>query len=334
MVRPGTLFRQKAYHELSQLLAKLDPPSPKSLSQDQLQLLGIQCTVMALLPQGHRDVHPLFCNLVPSKVMDEAFDRTFVDEDTIPPWPEPMPTSDSRFYPAYSIGLTLLDYTMSGQEIREPLVPNIKWYETGSVPTFVLTTGTITYRTHRDSTSALTLHRQFYPDTRSQWGVCGILRVDDISRPHLACLLMDNAPADEDLRPSELISAVRLMKQAIRLDKLNQFRVHPVRVCFSVSTITSLKDTDMISFLQVYVYSFSSFQARILETYYEAGTFYVRKTPYIDFAGEDKGKIKLYLRWMMSEPNENTTFASAKDSDDGAGGKRETDSSATESSEE
>ena len=249
MDHQGTQFRRKAYNELSQLLAKLDPPSPKSLSQDELQLLGIECNVMALLPQGHRDAHPLFCKLVPSQIMDQAFDRTFVDEDTIPPWPDYMPTFSSRFYPAYSIGLTLLDYTMSGQEIREPLIPNKKWYSTGLVLAFVLTNATMTYRTHRDSTSALTLHQHFYPETRSQWGVCGILRVDDISQPHLACLLMDDAPADEDLRPTELISAVRLMKQAIRLDKLNQFRVNPVRVCFSVSAITRSSDTDTISFL-------------------------------------------------------------------------------------
>ena len=289
---------------------------------------------MALSPQWHGDAHPLFCKLVPSDVMDEAFDRTFVDEDTIPPWPDYRPTSGSRFYPAYSIGLTLMDYTMSGQEIREPLVPNKKWYGTGLVLAFILTNGTMTYRTRRDSTSALSMHRQFYADTRSQWGNCGILRVDDISKPHLACLHMDNAPADEDLRPSELISAIRLMKQAIRLDKLNQFRVNPVRVCFSVYAISCWGDTDTISFLQVYIYSFYSYEARVLETYYEAGTFFVRKTPYIDFAGENKKNIKLYLSWMMSEPSGNTTFASAKDLDDGFGGKRDTDSSATNSSED
>ena len=247
MDQPRTQFRRKAYNELSRLLAKLDPPSPISLSQDELQLLGIECTVMALHPQGHRDAHPLFCKLVPSKIIDRAFVRTFVDEDTIPPWPEYIPTFSSRFYPALSIGLTLLDYTMSGQEIREPLVPQ-KWYATGLVLAFVLSNETMTYRTHRDSTSALTLHQHHYPDTRSPWGVCKILRVDDISKPHLACLLMDDAPADEDLRPTELISAVRLMKQAIRLDKLNQFRVNPVRVCFSVPAINCSSDTDMIFF--------------------------------------------------------------------------------------
>ena len=145
---------------------------------------------------------------------------------------------------------------------------------------------------------------------------------------------MDEAPADEDLRPSELISAIKLMKQAIRLDKPNQFRVNPVRVCFSLSVITCSSDTDKMSFLQVYVYSFCSYQARILETYYEAGTFFVRKTAYIDFAEKNKENIKLYLRWMMSEPSGNTTFASAKDLDDGPGGTRDADSSATNSSEE
>ena len=332
---PRTQFRRKAYNQLSQILAKLDPPSPASLSQDELQTLGIQSSAIALLPQGPHDAYPMFCKLVPSKVIDEAFERTFVDEDTIPPWPEYVPASSSGFYLAYSIGLTLLDYTMSGQEIQEPLVPNKKWYHTGLVHALALPNDTLADRTHRDSTSALTKHRQFYPETRSQWGTCGILRVNKISpisQPHLACLLMDDAFPDEDLRPSELISAVRLMRQAIRLDKLNQFRVNPVRVCFSLSARTQSSDADMILFLQVYVYSFCSYQARILETYYEAGTFFVRKTPYIDFAEENRENIKLYLRWMMSEPSGNTTFASAEDSDDGHAGTRDTDSSATGSS--
>lgn len=34
--------------------------------------------------------------------------------------------------------------------------------------------------------------------------------------------------ADEGLRLSELISAIKLMKQAMRLDKRSQFRVNPV----------------------------------------------------------------------------------------------------------
>lgn len=287
---------------------------------------------MALLPQGRRDPYPLFCKLVPAKVIDEAFERTFEDEDTIPSWPGPG--SSDRFYSAYWVGLTLLEYTWSGQEIQEPLVPNPKWRYTGLVLALVLPEDTMADRVHRDSTSALTKHRHFYPDTRCQWGTVAILRANDIPQPHLACVLMDEAPSDEDLRPSELISAVRLMKQAIRLDKLNQFRVNPVRASFSVSAISCSSDTDTTSFLQVYVYSFCSYQARILETYYEAGTFFVRKTPYIDFEGEDKEKIKLYLRWMLSEPSGNTTFDTAEDSDDGHGGTRDTESSATGSPEE
>ena len=166
---------------------------------------------------------------------------------------------------------------------------------------------------------------------------------------------MDDAPADEDLlRPSELISAVRLMKQAIRLDKLNQFRVNPVSVCCPcLSAIIRSSDADTISFssIKVYVYSFCGYQARILETYYDSGTLFVGKTAYVDFKEENRGNIKLYLRWMMSEPSGNTTFASAngledgsdgnrntdstgKGSDDGSGGKRDTDSSATTSLEE
>ena len=58
------------------------------------------------------------------------------------------------------------------------------------------------------------------------------------------------------------------------------------------------------------MYSFSWYTVRILEVYYQAGTLFVRKTPYVDLAEENKETIKLLLRWMMSEPSGSTSFAS------------------------
>ena len=82
-LHPRLQFRVKAYKGLSQLLTKLCPPSPISLSQDELQTLGIKCSEMALLPQRSHDAYPLFCELVPSDIMNEAFDRTFIDQNAI-----------------------------------------------------------------------------------------------------------------------------------------------------------------------------------------------------------------------------------------------------------
>lgn len=52
---------RRSYDALSQLLAELSPPSPKSLSQDKLQALRIKTAAMALRPEGNRDAHPLSC---------------------------------------------------------------------------------------------------------------------------------------------------------------------------------------------------------------------------------------------------------------------------------
>ena len=229
---------RRSYDELSQLLAKLSPPSLRSLSQHKLQALSIKTAAMALRPEGNHDAHPLFCKLVSPDMMDEAFDTTFTSENSID-WPGYEPLESSGFYPAYSIGRTLLHYTLSGQDVQEPLV-DTEWYATGLVLAFVFRNQTSTYRSRRDSSEALTLHRNVYPNTPDhpyghyQWGICQILRVDNTSRPHLACLHIDDAPADEGLRPSELISAIKLMMQAMRLDRRAQFRVNPVRNCFSV----------------------------------------------------------------------------------------------------
>lgn len=219
--------RRKVNKELSQLLVELNPPSPVSLSQEKLETLCIQCSEMAILPEKERDAGPVFCKLVPPSTINKAFDSTFTNSYTIE-WPGYDPRFDSRFYAAYHIGLTLLDYTLSGEEVREPLV-RTEWHTTGLELTFVLTNPKMAYHSHRDSSGALTLHRHFYPNTRILWGVIQILQADSAHHPHLACLHMDDAPADEGLRPSELISAVKLMKQALHLDKLNQFRVNPVR---------------------------------------------------------------------------------------------------------
>ncbi|KAL9129722.1 MAG: hypothetical protein Q9175_007215 [Cornicularia normoerica] len=182
--------RCKIYEELSNLWAKLIPPSPTSLSQDKLQSLGIQCSGMASCPEEEPDSSPRFCTLVPPSTMSNAFDSIFPSKRTW--WPGSDPEDDSNFYAALALGRVLLDYFISGQDIQEPLI-DTEWYTTG------------------------------------QWGVHRILRVNNTHQPHLACVHIDDALPEEGLRPSELISTIKLMKQAIRLDKRAQYCVHPVR---------------------------------------------------------------------------------------------------------
>ena len=162
----------------------------------------------------------------------------------------------------------------------------------------------------------LSLHRHWYPNLYGQWGIRDILRLNNTQQPHLACLHIDYALTEDGLHPSEVVSAVRVMKQAMRLDKRGQFGIYPVRIhLLRLSRFKHRADTNTILLSQVYVYSFSNHKARILETYYDAGKFFVKKTPFIDLSEENRDSIKLYLRWMMNQPCGVTTCALENDPD-------------------
>lgn len=119
--------RNKVYQELSQLIMKLTLPSLIPLSQNQLQTLLIQCSTMTLRPEEESGPGPLFCNLLPSSTMDEAFDKSITEEDTAH-WPGYSPTLCSNFYAAFAIARTLQGYTW-----ELPLCT--EWRETGLVLT-------------------------------------------------------------------------------------------------------------------------------------------------------------------------------------------------------
>ena len=86
---------------------------------------------MALRPEEDPDSGPLFCKLVSPGTMNKAFDCAFTSEYDLE-WPGYDPDYGTGFYAAYAIGGTLLDYTVSGQLIREPLV-DTEWYTVGLV---------------------------------------------------------------------------------------------------------------------------------------------------------------------------------------------------------
>jgi len=58
------------------------------------------------------------------------------------------------------------------------------------------------------------------------WEIFDIFRV--AQQPHVACMLVDGQDADERLKKSELHCAVGLMRQSIRMDKVDAYAVNPV----------------------------------------------------------------------------------------------------------
>ena len=241
--------RRKLYSQLTQLLAKLTPRSPESFSQENLQSLGIQCSAMTLLPEEDPNAGPLYCELVAPRVMDEAFDNYWAEQDADdgpPQWPRP-PKYTNIFYNAYAVAGTIGDYIASLSYVYDT-----EWCETGSVVAFAFAALRLTPHLGRETSPALTFHRNQYPGTYRQWGVCGILRVESSKQPHLACMHVDDAPPEEGLRPSELLSAIKLMKQAVKLDKHDRFPIYPVRS--HLSTLF-LRPTSLVILIRLFSFT-------------------------------------------------------------------------------
>lgn len=62
------------------------------------------------------------------------------------------------------------------------------------------------------------------------------------------------------------------------------------------------------------MYSLSNRDARILQAHFDGSNLVVRTTQYLNFEEENEENIKLYLRWMMSEPIGPTRFDVGGDS--------------------
>ena len=128
------------------------------------------------------------------------------------------------------------------------------------------------------------------------------MRIYDSNQPHLARILIDESSAEEEIRHSELDCAIRLMKQSVKIDKGAQYFVHPVWHPFHFSSLQyPILMIFTWLFSQVFVYSLSGFKARVLETYYEEGELYVRKSDRVDFDQDFEGSLKLFLPWMLNE---------------------------------
>jgi len=109
------------------------------------------------------------------------------------------------------------------------------------------------------------------------------------SKPHLACPLIEGVIPDDRIRRAELLGILRLMKSAMRHALFRK----PI-IWHTIYPVT--------------IYSFASRQARILHAHFDGQTLHIRRSNYLDFMEMNVDNIKLYLRWMMSEPIGDTMF--------------------------
>ena len=59
----------------------------------------------------------------------------------------------------------------------------------------------------------------------------------------------------------------------------------------------------------------ASRQGRVLHAHFDGQTLHIRRSNYLDFTEKNVGNIKLYLRWMMSEPIGDTMLKMSTDKD-------------------
>lgn len=87
----------------------------------------------------------------------------------------------------------------------------------------------------RTPTRALPFLDDFYDGRDDGWSVIEILGPLGNSEPHLACVLIDGAEADDRIRRSEVVCALEFMMRGMLLDKRDEFFVNPVRLLLSAT---------------------------------------------------------------------------------------------------
>jgi hypothetical protein len=60
-------------------------------------------------------------------------------------------------------------------------------------------------------------------------------------------------------------------------------------------------------------------QGRVLHAYFDGEILHIRRSNYLDFMEKNMDNIKLYLRWMMSEPIDDTILKGSTDKDSAQG---------------
>ncbi|OCL14840.1 hypothetical protein AOQ84DRAFT_384437 [Glonium stellatum] len=108
-------------------------------------------------------------------------------------------------------------------------------------------------------------------------------------KPHIACVVLDGNVCDHRILRSEMIAALSLMRERMRIKANRHYYINPV-----------------------FLYSFSHRKARVVQVHFDGVRLIVRPTEWMDFDEEGTDNIRLMLGWMMSTPIGDTTFHSLK----------------------
>ncbi|MCJ1462255.1 hypothetical protein MMC07_000855 [Pseudocyphellaria aurata] len=281
--------REETWKQLSLIrTALLDDSSMIHLCHDDLTALGIKQSAMDLTSDNEHDSGPRFCTPFASDAIATVIDTAFG------PWSESdveytaLGTYNLEYWGAYhsaaQVGNMMLRYM--GNRAFDPnmfALTATKWDPAG------VSTGCFPFFGHHyfectDSTD-------YFEWVSKQWSVIEVLGIPNHHQPHIACVLIDGASADGDrLRRSELYCIVEYMMRSMKLDELDQFMVNPV-----------------------FVYSISVRHARILEAHFDGSHLVVRTSQYLNFEEKNEENLKLYLRWMLSQPTGPTNFPAVED---------------------
>ena len=118
-----------------------------------------------------------------------------------------------------------------------------------------------------------------------------IFEAYDQSLPHRGCTLFDGAVSDNRLRRSEVYCAAALMAAGLNRNQKFGDRIVPVRILFCSN---DRLDADFAR--QVFIYSFSGYQGRVIQAHYEHPHFIIRKTNHFLFEDGSSSGFKQMLR--------------------------------------
>jgi hypothetical protein len=128
-----------------------------------------------------------------------------------------------------------------------------------------------------------------------RWRMLTIFQIYPRTQAHIACTLVEEVVGDDRLLRSEMICALSLIREQMRLKAYLKHKIIPVR--FLLPRIVINADASS----KVFVYTFSGRKVRVVQVHFDGKHLVVRLTKYLDFMEEDVDNIKLLLRWMMNE---------------------------------
>ena len=108
-----------------------------------------------------------------------------------------------------------------------------------------------------------------YSRRGQMWRMLTIFHIRPRTQPHIACTLADEATGDDRLlRRAEMICALSLMKEQMRLKAYMKHKIFPV-----------------------FVYTFSGRKVRVVQVHFDGKDIVVLLTKYVDFMEENEDNI-------------------------------------------